>query len=228
MASDDHEQHLRRRIEELEAELEEWRGLIRVCGDFLRRVGSPRLSVSDARVRLQAAMEGRLTVVPTPIDGLPEDRDRNARIDDAQRAVQRGDLASAITMYRALVQTYPEDTRFRLKLGDCYARVGDITNATATYLVVAQQYEAQGFFLKAIAVYKQILKVYGHSPMDATEADRPNPLVADVFHALAGLYERLHLLGDALLALEEFLNYAGGTDERIASVRERLSNLQRS
>ena len=199
-----------------------------MLGDLFRRVGSPRLSIADARVRLHAAVEGRLAVVPAPSHAKGDDRDRNQRIADAQRAVQGGDLASAIKMYEALAKAYPEDTRFRLKLGDCCARVGDVTNATATYLAVAQQYEAQGSHLKAVAVYKQVLKMHGHSPMDATEANRPNLLIAHVFHALAGLYERLGLLSDALLAFEEFLKYAETTDERAPSVRERVAELQRS
>lgn len=220
MASDDHEQHLRGRIEELEAELKEWRGLARVCGDFLRRVGSPRLSVSDARVRLQAAMEGRLTVAPVADHAAGDERDRNRRIADSQRAVQRGNLADAITMYEALAQAHPEETRFLLKLGDCCARTGDVAKAAATYLKVAQQYEAQGFYLKAVAVYKQVLKVYGR---DSEGMGIPREQIADVHHMLAALFARLGLSADALLQYEEFYRLAQEGDVRLVHAGEEIA-----
>lgn len=220
MTSDDHEQHLRRRIEEQEAELEEWRGLARVCGDFLRRVGSSRLSVSDARVRLQAAMEGRLTVTPATDHATGDERDRNARIADAQRAVQGGHLADAITMYEALAQAHPEDTRFLLKLGDCCARAGHVAKATATYFKVAQQYDAQGLFLKAVAVYKQILTVYGRQPEGA---GLPREQIANVHYALASMYARLGLSVDACTQYEDFYRLAQEDDVRLVHAGEEIA-----
>lgn len=243
MASDDQDQdlhnleardlaRLRENLDKLQGHLEARDKLDRVLGTFLVRVGKGQLDPDDAAMRLQAAMEDRLVVAPVA-DRAAEgrnDRDRSRLIADAQRAIQCGNFQRAIEIYAGLCEQDPEDARLTLKLGDCYARAGAVVQATEAYLAVARHYDAQGFHLKAVAVYKQVLKLYGHTshaPMDVT-AKRPSPPVADVFHTLAELYERLGLLSDALLAFEEFLKYAEATDERIASVRERLAELQRS
>lgn len=224
MTSDDDAQDLHNRIAGLAAELGEWRKFGRVLGDFLRRVGSPRLSVTDARERLQAAMEGRLTVVPAMPRAQGDDDDRNRRIADAQRAVQRGNLQRAIKIYVGLCEQYSDDFRLRLKLGDCYARVGETEKAAATHLEVARHYDAQGFYLKAVAVYKQILRMGERQPEGARLPKRTS---SDIRIALVELYERLGLLSDALLMAEEFLKYAEETDERISSVRDVIERLNR-
>ncbi len=51
-------------------------------------------------------------------------------------------------------------------------------------LSVANQYAEQGFFFKAVAVFKQILKL--------------DPSRLDVSLALADMYEQLQLVSDAL------------------------------
>lgn len=224
MASDDHEQHLRRRIEELETELEHWRKFAGTLSDLLRRVGSERMSPEDVRVRLQAAVEDRLVVAPvTKRADRTGDDERNRLIADAQRALSRGNLAEAIKVYEALVQRYPEETRFHLKLGDHYARIGNVAKATEMYLAVAAQYAEQGFFLKAVAVYKQILTMSGRLP---PEQRPPRKVIADVHYALAGLFEEINLISDAFLQYEEFLRIAEDSDERIPVVREAMARLE--
>ena len=216
---------LQNQVEQLKRELDGWQRLGRVFGDVFRRVGSGRLSAEDAAVQVQAALEGRLAVVPTLDPAELRDDVRNQLIADAQREVQGGRLQRAIAIYAELHERYPEDTRFLLKLGDCYARSGDIQQALVTYRKVAQQYENQGFYLKAVAVYKQILKL-----CDTPTEDRriPKRTVADVRYALAGLYMKLNLRADALLMHQEFLKHAEETDERISAVRDLVAELERS
>lgn len=223
---DEHEdiQHLRNQIAVLEAKLEHWQKFARTLCDLLRRVGSDRMSPEDARVRLQAAMEDRLVVAPAAerAAGAHDDRDRNRLIADAQRAVQRGNLSGAITMYGALTHDYPEDTRFRLKLGDCYARIGSLAKATETYLAVAAKYAEQGFFLKAVAVYKQILAMSGRQP---PEQRPPRKVLAGVHHALGALYERLNFRDEALSQFEECYRLTDEGDAQLSTLGERIMRL---
>jgi protein involved in temperature-dependent protein secretion len=65
----------------------------------------------------------------------------------AQRAIEQ--LLSA-------VRADPTDARLRLKLGDVYARAGDLPSALEQYEWVAKYYARLGFALKAVAVYKQV------------------------------------------------------------------------
>jgi pilus assembly protein FimV len=101
----------------------------------------------------------------------------------AQKHLQRGAVDKAIKDYERLVEDDPKDVRTLLKLGDLQTRAGDNASATQTYMRVAQFYGDQGFFLKAVAVYKQILKI--------------DPAILEVNIKLADLYQQLGLLSDA-------------------------------
>ena len=76
-----------------------------------------------------------------------------------------------------------------MKIGDLYVRKGDRGSAIETYENVAGHYAQQGFFLKAIAVYKQILKL------------DPSRLDAQV--RLGEMYEQLQLISDAMSVFED-------------------------
>lgn len=110
------------------------------------------------------------------------DRDRTYQA--AQKYLQKGQLDKAIAEYEALVQGDPSDLRALLKVGDLQLRLGNGPAAARAYVQVAQSYARDGFFLKAVAVYKQVCNI---DPEDAVAA-----------RALAGLYEQLGLAGDAL------------------------------
>lgn len=101
----------------------------------------------------------------------------------AQKYLQKGQLDKAIREYQRLVEDDPKDVRTLLKIGDLQTRSGDHVKATETYSQVAQFYSDQGFFLKAVAVYKQILR------LDSS--------LVEVNLKLADLYFQLGLMSDA-------------------------------
>ena len=102
----------------------------------------------------------------------------------AQKHIQRGSFKRAIREYRRILTVEPENVRVLLKIGDIQARDGQTSAAAATYQEVADHYVARGFFLKAVAVYKTLLRL---------QPDR-----VDVSVHLADLYFQLSLLSDAL------------------------------
>ena len=65
--------------------------------------------------------------------------------------------------YLRLIEKNPKDTRSRLKLGDLYAKQGRVPEAVEQYTASAEIFSEAGFHLKAIALYKQILKVQPQS-----------------------------------------------------------------
>ena len=77
----------------------------------------------------------------------------------AQKLVEKGQFDKAIKEYLKVVAEDDKDVRIWLKIGDLYAKMGKKPEATETYQKVAQFYSDQGFYLKAVAVYKQILKI---------------------------------------------------------------------
>ena len=130
---------------------------------------------------------------------------RNKVLDAARKYQSRGQYDKAIAQYKKLVDADKRDVRSLLKIGDLHVRKGDRGAAIETYENVAGHYSGQGFFLKAIAVYKQILKL------------DPSRLDAQV--RLGEMYEQLQLISDAMTVFEDVSNgfmRAGDTDQALA------------
>ncbi len=110
--------------------------------------------------------------------------DKNKITQTATKFVQKGQFDKAIKEYQRILDEDPRDIRVLLKIGELYQKRGDNKEAAATLLRVAEAYSADGFFLKAAAVFKQVLKL--------------NPALLDVNLKLAELYQQLGLMNDAM------------------------------
>jgi tetratricopeptide (TPR) repeat protein len=109
-------------------------------------------------------------------------------LENAQKYLQRGQLDKALKEFQAALQADPRDTGTRLKIGDLHLKQGNKDEAVVAYLKVADQFMKDGFDARAVALYKQILKI------DAARADVHVPL--------AELYTRLGLTSDAMASLQ--------------------------
>ncbi len=130
-------------------------------------------------------------------------------MDAARKFVDKGQLDKAVKEYLRIVREDPRDVRVWLKIGDLYAKKGSKQEAVETYLRVAHFYHEQGFFLKAVAVYKQILKI--------------DPRLVDVNLKLAELYRQLGLMSDAMQhfeAVAAHFHREGNTRDALAAVRK--------
>ena len=65
----------------------------------------------------------------------------------------------ALLGFQRMLAEDPNDMRTLLKVGDLQLELEDYAEAVATYERVASFYDHQGFALKAIAIYKQILEI---------------------------------------------------------------------
>ncbi len=134
---------------------------------------------------------------------------RNKVLDAARKYQARGQYDKAIAQYQKLVAADKRDVRSLLKVGDLYVRKGDRAKAIETYERVANHYAQQGFFLKAIAVYKQILKL--------------DPARLDAQVQLGEMYEQLQLISDAMSVFEDVANgfmRAGDTDMALEMLKK--------
>jgi tetratricopeptide (TPR) repeat protein len=123
--------------------------------------------------------------------------DREKILQAAQKHVDKKKFDKAIQEYQKIIQQDPNDARTLLKIGDLQARMEAYAEAIATYDRVGQFYAAQGFALKAIAVYKQIRElIKKHVPQ---LEDRYGHIVPK----LATIYTELGLTSDALAAYDE-------------------------
>jgi tetratricopeptide (TPR) repeat protein len=130
-------------------------------------------------------------------------------MDAARKFVDKGQIDKAVKEYLRIVREDPKDVRVWLKIGDLYAKKGSKQEASETYLKVARFYQEQGFYLKAVAVYKQILKL--------------DPRLVEVNLKLAELYRQLGLLSDAMQHFElvaAHFHRDGKTKEALATVRQ--------
>src|ERR1700723_3030767 len=123
-----------------------------------------------------------LPQVVAPFDDWP--MDKNKIIQAATKFVQKGQFDKAIKEYQRILEEDPRDIRVLLKIGELYQKRGDNKEAAATLLRVAEAYSNDGFFLKAAAVFKQVLKL--------------NPALLDVNLKLAELYQQLGLMNDSM------------------------------
>ena len=105
-------------------------------------------------------------------------------IEAAEKLFKAGKYDKAIKEYQKLLAEDPADMRARLKLADIYARAKDLPTAIKTYREVADQYAQDNFHLKAIAVYKTVLKLA--------------PTVIEINDKLGDLYHKVGLDNDAM------------------------------
>jgi tetratricopeptide (TPR) repeat protein len=136
--------------------------------------------------------------------------DRQKVIDAAQKFAAKNQFDKAVAEYQRVLREDPSDVRILLKVGDLQVRMNARAAAVETYTKVAQSYDQQGFFLKAVAVYKQILQI--------------DPTRIDLYGRLSELYLKLGLTSDALQSLELLgQRYVkAGDDEALSDVYRRM------
>jgi len=77
----------------------------------------------------------------------------------AEKAVQQGKLQNAIAEYEKVIKEDPKDLTVLNTIGDLYARVGDNHKASHYFKKVGDHYASDGFTVKAIAMYKKLVKI---------------------------------------------------------------------
>jgi tetratricopeptide (TPR) repeat protein len=116
-------------------------------------------------------------------------RNKRKILENAQKYVQKGSYDKALKEYASLLKADPKDTNVRLKIGDLHLKRGDPGKALEAYGQVATIFSNEGFDAKAVAIYKQMLRI------DAASLDARIKL--------GELYQRLGLASDALREFQE-------------------------
>jgi tetratricopeptide (TPR) repeat protein len=88
---------------------------------------------------------------------VPFDRDGTLR--KAEKLLRQGKLDLAIAEYRSVIEAEPSDWNTANTLGDLYFRAGQTDKAVAEYARIADHLANEGFFPKAVALYRKILKI---------------------------------------------------------------------
>ncbi|HEY4186263.1 MAG TPA: tetratricopeptide repeat protein [Polyangia bacterium] len=106
----------------------------------------------------------------------------------ALKFVERGQLDKALAEFAKVVAEDPGDTRTWLKMAELQARLGANAEATEIYLRTGELYTEQGFAQKAVAVYKNALRL--------------TPGSAQAHLKLGALFKQLGLVSDAVQQFE--------------------------
>jgi tetratricopeptide (TPR) repeat protein len=77
----------------------------------------------------------------------------------AEKCVQQGKLQNAISEYEKVLKHDAKDLTVLNTVGDLHSRLGDIEKASECFKRVGDAYAAQGFTVKAIAMYKKLSKL---------------------------------------------------------------------
>jgi tetratricopeptide (TPR) repeat protein len=85
--------------------------------------------------------------------------DRAATLRNAEKLLRQGKLESAIVEYLRLVEDQPQDWNTANILGDLYVRTGQTDKAIQQFVRIADSLSREGFFPKAAALYKKVLKL---------------------------------------------------------------------
>jgi pilus assembly protein FimV len=110
-------------------------------------------------------------------------------LEAAQKYAQKGSYDKALVEYEKLLKADPKDSNLRLKIGDLHLKKGDKSKAIQTYQDVADMFSRGGFDAKAVAIYKQILRVEDESLEARTR--------------LGECFQRMGLTSDALREFQD-------------------------
>jgi tetratricopeptide (TPR) repeat protein len=142
--------------------------------------------------------------------------DKAKAVRAAEKYLAQGKIPAAIQEYERIVGFDSSDFNALNTLGDLYSRAGNKTDAVACFRRVADHYREQGFTLKAVAMYKKLVR-FG-------DADHKTAL------ALGALYEQQGLAAEArqqyLVAADAFTR-SGDAAEALEVLR-RIANLDPS
>jgi pilus assembly protein FimV len=126
----------------------------------------------------------------------------------AQRFAERGQLDKALIELGKVVQEDPKDTRTWLKMAELHAKRGAPAEAAEIYARTGDLYAEQGFTQKAVAVYKNVLKL--------------SPTTVSAHQKLGMIFMQLGLVSDAVQQFELAavgFQQGGRFPEAVASLR---------
>lgn len=120
----------------------------------------------------------------------------------AQKNINKGQWLKAAKEFQKVLELDPKDMRSRQRMAELFSRAGMSAESMQAYEVVARHYADNGFYLKAIAVYKQMQKI--------------DPSEVKIYERLADLNEKQGLVGNALgeyRHLAELQDKSGNVEE---------------
>ncbi|HET9794762.1 MAG TPA: tetratricopeptide repeat protein, partial [Thermoanaerobaculia bacterium] len=108
---------------------------------------------------------------------------RDAVLATAEKLLAKGKYDAALKEYVRLLEENPNDILVLNKVGDIYVLLNRPMDSLPHFTRIAEHYARDGFFLKAIAIYKKINKI--------------DPSKLEIYDYLADLYHKQGLVPEA-------------------------------
>jgi tetratricopeptide (TPR) repeat protein len=125
--------------------------------------------------------------------------DREDTLKKAEKLLRQGRLDAAIVEYARVVEDQPGDWVTTNTLGDLYARAGQADKAAEQYARIAEHFMSDGFYPKAAAIYKKLLKLNPQdevTQLNLAEISQKQGLLADAKAYLNAVAARRRGRGD--------------------------------
>jgi pilus assembly protein FimV len=130
-------------------------------------------------------------------------------LQSAEKFLAKGKLEPALKEYLRLLDENPKDVATLNRVGDLYVRMNRPAESIQYYTRIADSYSRDGFFLKAIAIFKKINKI--------------DPARLDIYEKLADLYHKQGLTQDArsqYQVLADHYQKSGKHEDAIAAYKK--------
>ena len=114
-------------------------------------------------------------------------------MEEAQRLTLRGQLDKAIKVYEQVITLDPTAINQRQRLAELFVKAGRIDDARSEFKSIGKYYSSNGYYLKAIAVYKKLQVLF--------------PGDIDITLTLADLNEKHGLAANALVEYKQVHDY---------------------
>ena len=125
--------------------------------------------------------------------------DREGALKSAEKALRQGRIDAAIAEYVRIVAAQPRDWNSANALGDLYIRANLVDKAVGQYTRIADHLAEEGFYGKALALYKKILKIKPddeHSLLKSADMSVKQGRLADAKTFLKTVADRRRGRGD--------------------------------
>jgi pilus assembly protein FimV len=138
---------------------------------------------------------------------------RDKVIASAEKLVAKGKIETAIKEYERLLDDNPNDVNTLNRIGDLWVRINRNDEAVKVFGKIADHYSKDGFFLKAIAIFKKINKL--------------DPSKLDIYAKLADLYAKQGLAMEAKSQYQVLADYyiKHGDPGNALSIYRKISEL---
>lgn len=144
--------------------------------------------------------------------------DRAKLLENSEKFLIKGQIDKALEGFEALLRHDPNDLKLLSKVADLYLKK-DNTEKAIDYLDrVGTLFTKDGFYSKAVAIYKRILKL---------DAQISKAALISTHEKLADLYGQLGLISDAMSHLSVVVDHYDQTGDRamLLSVLKKVSDL---